>query len=247
MVGLCFCLSSLAKESDQAAQKKCLDSLSKTKQVYPIMIAIGDIHGSIAALKKLMRAIKAKYDLKKVRLVFLGDYVDRGEDNKATLEYLIQLKKKYPHFVFLMGNHDYMIVKGKPWGLDDGTAAQFDYRGQRILKAHMKFLEELEPYFEGRNFDFLHVAPDFPGKGVSELPLKKYDTHRYPIFGYAPDDEYRGTKRVIYGHDPEYSVRYWGKTICIDTSCVFGGDLTALVVNDKTGKIKEEISVQNPR
>ena len=245
MAGLFFFLA-LGHETAWSAPRRCRNDLTTSQQYYPTMIAIGDIHGSIGALKKLMRAIKEKYDFKSVRLVFLGDYVDRGEDNKATLEYLIKLKEKYPHFIFLMGNHDYMIVKGKPWGLDDGTAAQYHYRGQRILKAHMKFLRELAPYFEGRNFDFLHVSPDFPGSGVSEVPIKKYDTYRYPTFGYSVDEDYRGTKRVIYGHDPNFSVVRWEKTICIDTSCVFGGDLTALAVNDKTGKIKEEISVQNP-
>ena len=45
------------------------------------IIAIGDIHGSATALKTLIEAIEpTELDT----LVFLGDYINRGPDSKAS-------------------------------------------------------------------------------------------------------------------------------------------------------------------
>src|SRR4029453_15728911 len=40
--------------------------------------------------------------------------------------------------------------------------------------------------------------------------------------------EYRGRAIVVYGHTPVPAAEWINRTICIDTGCVFGGQLTAL-------------------
>lgn len=78
--------------------------------------AVGDIHGELALLKKLIKNIfedsKKKSDelgLKPV-LIFLGDYVDRGVDSKGVLDFLIALKAGSDQAGlgchFLKGNHE---------------------------------------------------------------------------------------------------------------------------------------------
>src|SRR6185312_4206006 len=45
------------------------------------------------------------------RLVFLGDYVDRGPDSSGVVSYLLELRANYPYeFVFLKGNHEDMFL-----------------------------------------------------------------------------------------------------------------------------------------
>ena len=46
-------------------------------------------------------------------LVFIGDYVDRGEDSKAVLETLIALKRERPNTVFLRGNHEQLMLDAR--------------------------------------------------------------------------------------------------------------------------------------
>lgn len=70
------------------------------------VIIIGDIHGQffdmIAMLKKL-----SKPGHKHTRLLFLGDYVDRGEYGPEVVIYLMALKLEFPNHVYLLrGNHE---------------------------------------------------------------------------------------------------------------------------------------------
>lgn len=44
--------------------------------------AIGDIHGEVTLLKRLLESLPFRPE---DTLVFLGDYVDRGEDSLATI------------------------------------------------------------------------------------------------------------------------------------------------------------------
>eukprot|EP01080_Neovahlkampfia_damariscottae_P008803 gene8803-751_t len=70
-------------------------------------IIIGDLHGNLNELKSLMKNLKDYLEC--YNLVFLGDYVDRGEYSKDTLQYLIDLKKsrKENTTFFVLGNHDF--------------------------------------------------------------------------------------------------------------------------------------------
>lgn len=66
---------------------------------------IGDTHGCIFTLKRLLRKIR-KIE-KKPDLFFVGDYVDRGMHSKELLDYLISLQKKGA--VCIRGNHDDVV------------------------------------------------------------------------------------------------------------------------------------------
>ena len=53
-----------------------------------------DIHGCYDKLIALID--KINIDLDSEKLVFLGDYIDRGPDSYEVVDYLINLKKKIP-------------------------------------------------------------------------------------------------------------------------------------------------------
>ncbi|WP_430734986.1 metallophosphoesterase [Halodesulfovibrio aestuarii] len=73
------------------------------------IFAIGDIHGDNDALTRLLRRLPVRPDTD--QLVFMGDYINRGEDTRAVLETLIEVKKQYAHTVFLMGNHEHLLLE----------------------------------------------------------------------------------------------------------------------------------------
>src|ERR1035438_611347 len=74
-----------------------------------MLIAIGDIHGEVTQLKTMIQVLIDKKLINET-IIFLGDYIDRGENSVATLNYLIHLRKKYPSFIFLKGNHEEMLI-----------------------------------------------------------------------------------------------------------------------------------------
>ena len=68
------------------------------------IFVIGDIHGEITKLKQLISNLE-KHGIDK--LIFLGDYIDKGENSKKKIKYLKKLRGEY-NCIFLMGNHEYI-------------------------------------------------------------------------------------------------------------------------------------------
>ena len=75
------------------------------------LYAIGDIHGRHDLLVKLLAQIehdaRERTDGREVKLVFLGDYIDRGDESAKVLELLLALSQDRSQDVsFLEGNHE---------------------------------------------------------------------------------------------------------------------------------------------
>ena len=72
--------------------------------------AIGDIHGSTPLIAKILELIDASGPTN-CPVVFLGDYVDRGDDTAGTLEQLHTLSQDCTRaYIFLRGNHEQMLL-----------------------------------------------------------------------------------------------------------------------------------------
>lgn len=73
------------------------------------IFAISDIHGCDHLLTKLLKIID--WDKEKnnnSKLIFLGDYVDKGTDSVKTLKHIKSLKEDSPqNVIILLGNHDF--------------------------------------------------------------------------------------------------------------------------------------------
>ncbi len=66
-------------------------------------IFVGDTHGDFDASKRVI----AEHLRPENRVIFLGDYVDRGPESVSNINYLLSLKLAYPQNLFLlMGNHE---------------------------------------------------------------------------------------------------------------------------------------------
>lgn len=78
------------------------------------LLAIGDIHGSLSLLEQLLGYIRPT---SADRLVFLGDYIDRGPDSCGVIDRLLVLARQFPDTVFLRGNHDQLMLDAlAEWG-----------------------------------------------------------------------------------------------------------------------------------
>jgi len=66
-------------------------------------VFVGDTHGDLEASKKVID----KYLKSGTKVIFLGDYVDRGNMSKENVAYLIEVrKKKSEDLILLQGNHE---------------------------------------------------------------------------------------------------------------------------------------------
>ena len=85
-----------------------LIKIEKAKKV----IFVGDTHGDLDASQRVIK----DYLKPGNKIVFLGDYVDRGPFSKENLDFLIEQKEKNPDKIFLLkGNHEgHRILKFSP-------------------------------------------------------------------------------------------------------------------------------------
>jgi serine/threonine protein phosphatase 1 len=195
-------------------------------------IAIGDIHGCSKALDGLIEAIKPQAS---DRLIFLGDYVDRGPDSRGVIERLLSLRKRC-EMICLLGNHEIIfrsVLAGLPaetWLGLGGQQTLQSYGGslKAVPAEHLAFLYQLLPYFETEKNLFVHANYD-PNLPISQQTEQKlYWEH----LGDTPPAPHISGKHVFLGHTPQasFEIGYFGHLTCIDTYCFGGGRLSAVDV-----------------
>jgi len=202
-----------------------------------VIYAIGDIHGCLDPLRRLMEKIRLS---EADELVFIGDYIDRGPDSKGVIDYLLTLRGRY---TFLMGNHERMFLdflKGKDRFLflyNGGTETLESYGGVgKIPAAHLDFLNRLLLYYETDDHLFVHggIRPGIP---IQEQDSKDLLWIREEFYAYPG----RYPKTVVFGHTPMREVLMESDRIGIDTACVYGNKLTCLILPSR-----QVIQVSNP-
>ncbi len=201
-------------------------------------IAIGDIHGCSAALKRLLAAVEPTSE---DTLIFLGDYVDRGPDSRAVLEILSTLAAPSRN-VFLRGNHDSIMqlwcegqVDQAMWDMIGGAAtlASYDFcQPSEVPRHHLKFLEECVNYFETETHIFVHANYH------ANMPIATTDqeTRLWSHLMWPLPKPHCSGKTVVVGHTPQTNgnVADFGHLVCLDTFCFGGGYLTAYDVDRRT-------------
>ena len=75
--------------------------------------AIGDIHGQCTMLRDMLETLRQRPLNEEDTLVFLGDYIDRGEDSRGCIDILIALKQEHKNVIFLRGNHEQMMLDAR--------------------------------------------------------------------------------------------------------------------------------------
>lgn len=74
-------------------------------------VAVGDLHGNSAALEGLLSQI-VPHMRSDDRIVFLGDYIDRGPDSRGCIEQILRLRNEERFQVItLMGNHEQWMLR----------------------------------------------------------------------------------------------------------------------------------------
>ncbi|MGN1419537.1 MAG: metallophosphoesterase family protein [Acutalibacteraceae bacterium] len=203
--------------------------------------AIGDIHGCFNELLMMMTAIKERggYDPEKDRLIFLGDYIDRGEDSKSVVGYIRYLQEKYDNVIALMGNHekmcvDYLEGTDRAWLWNGCKSTIESYGGTENIKSDAEWMKSLPLYYEDDDFVFVHAGID------PEKPLEKHSENELL---WVRDEFINSTKKfpkkVIFGHTPSLMITNQCEpyvtpagNIGIDTGLVYGGGLTALIITE---------------
>lgn len=208
------------------------------------LIAVGDIHGCVDELSVLLDEMVSRWKITdRDRVVFLGDYIDRGPASNLVVERVLEFRRDFPQTLFLRGNHEDMFLSylGLPGGsmgemfLPNGgvqTLGSYDVEDffslPSILSAvpgtHLSFFQELELCISCGDTLLVHagINPSLPldQQNAEELLWIRaeflYEPHPFP-------------QTVVFGHTPFHDIvddRPF--KIGIDTGLVFGNKLTCL-------------------
>ena len=201
-----------------------------------MIYAIGDIHGKFDLLKRLYSAILKDIDASgdaDNTIVFLGDYIDRGRQNRQVLDFLKYLEDfDGVEHIFLRGNHEDIFKEAmeKPrvewarrmWTQNGGQAflnevgMDFDYFVNTFAwQPYVNWMKyKLEDYYETEDYVFVHGGLD-----IRKTNMKDQEGESMRWARHTDKDWYRTFhKLVVHGHTPNADVQVDINRINVDTS-----------------------------
>lgn len=219
------------------------------------LYAVGDIHGRLDLLTRLLARIEEEAAARPTldnKLIFLGDYIDRGVDSRGVIERLLKPFAGGISPVFLRGNHEDILLRfmegalgiAPLWLRSGGAAAVASYginpyslqnAGKlEALRAdllknfpedHRSFLDNTLYAVTFGDYYFVHAGVR-PGV---KLPQQKPEDQMWIREDFLNYPKGMG-KMIVHGHTirPEPEVK--PNRIGIDTGAYATGHLTCLVM-----------------
>jgi serine/threonine protein phosphatase 1 len=229
-------------------------STSPGERVY----VIGDVHGEMGLLQKLLVAIEqddvARKAVTKKRLIFLGDLIDRGAGSAQVVSLLVEAQRVSSELVVLMGNHEAAFLES----IDGNAAAQrlwLEHGGSATLHSYgietLREEESPEQFARRLRASIPHEIIDWLG----ELPMTaRSGDYFFCHAGVRPgtalnrqkpqdllwirheflDDQRDHGAVIVHGHSicgPE--VEFHPNRINVDTGAYSTGILSALGLEDE--------------
>lgn len=208
------------------------------------LIIYGDIHGCYDEFISLRNKINPKKDDIEV---CVGDIITKGKESIKTLDFIIEHNIKS-----VLGNHEDKIIrylnhqkssKKNPIQLDSDEQNIVD----NLTSQHIAFLKQMPLYFKFGNITIVHggVQNHMNLKFLSKRDKQKILRMRYlnqeeNYLTLGNEEEkslfwaelYNGNQGfVIYGHHWFKEVKKNKFSLGIDTGCVYGNKLTAIIFN----------------
>jgi serine/threonine protein phosphatase 1 len=224
--------------------------------------AVGDIHGCSKLLDQLHELIAADAapSTAEKRIVYLGDYVDRGPDSKGSIERLLHSVPAGLAPVYLKGNHDGALLdfledseSYRAWrnygapatllsygvrpplydSLEAFEAARIALSGSIPLE-HLQFLRNLELSFVLGDYVFVHAGLR-PGIPIARQQEQDLLWIRDEFLSSGSTFE----KFVVHGHSPVPNATRLRNRIPVDSGAYATGVLSCAVLEGESCRILE--------
>jgi Calcineurin-like phosphoesterase. len=219
-------------EAPQAQQPQAA-STNPTELVENYTYAIGDIHGSVAPLKSLLKLLPLQ---PQDTLVFLGDYMDRGKDSVGVIRLLQQIQQSHPNSIFLRGNHDDSWLEFWNTGKRKFERPPYMPGARQIWQEwHGKIPADVGEWLSKTRIDYEDQYAYYVHAGVTpNMPFSQCDTF-IKLWGDADffKTRYQWQKLIVFGHYQMKEPLIEPYKIGIDTGAYQTGILTAIRLPDR--------------
>jgi protein phosphatase len=222
---------------------------------------IGDVHGCARELTSLLGRLgyarpSARHPFQNPegrRVVFVGDFVDRGPQIVAATRIAMDMCEAGTALA-VAGNHDVDLAACLEGGGDagkTGTLKSLHQIGALSPVARRRFIRRFRDFVTGLP---VHLVLDGGSLAVAHAGVKEPflgresdEIRRFALHGEMTGEvdayglpirvrwaaAYGGRALVVYGHTATPEPEWLNNTVNIDTGCVYGGRLTALRYPEK--------------
>ncbi len=221
--------------------------------------AVGDVHGRVDLLNRILeliaRDVATHDDGRKPVIVFLGDYIDRGDNSREVLDVMMSVRGDLPEdsLIYLRGNHEAAVLSfltdpsGKSeWLRFGGLQTLLSYGVapppsnpepadlvavadalRAAMGSHVNFLASMKGMHKSGDVIFIHAGLD------PEVDLFSQDDNA-TLWGRSDFIDVGGYPdyRVVHGHYDAQEVVKDAHRICVDTGAYYSGRLTAVRLDE---------------
>lgn len=162
------------------------------------VIAIGSVHGDLMAFKNTLYfngvINRSGYWVAGNRTVVqTGDLIDKGPNDKKILEFVYNIQEEAlengGEWVQLLGNHEYLNLKGHTHYSVDGPGDDIGFGSQEKRKIEMEegylgqWLRTLPIVYKWKDVVFVHGG--IPNIHIAKLGIDKINQMSYDYFNYT--------------------------------------------------------------
>ena len=214
---------------------------------------IGDIHGRFDLLLQLHEKIRldAKNYDNPVKIIYVGDYIDRGPDSEKVINYLLSDTFSDFESIFLMGNHERVLLDflrdpaaGSAWFSFGGLSTLASYGVQikgiphaaelatlsselkeKIPAEHLYFYQQLLPFYQQGAYYFAHAGV----RPRIDLKHQRPEDLLWIRDKFLDSHKFHG-KIIVHGHSVIDKVVVLRNRIGVDTGAYASNILSCVVL-----------------
>lgn len=257
----------ISKEQKYITKKKWEALHSEDSEEKERLILIGDVHGSLQYLKNLLS--KVNFNKEKDQVIFLGDLITKGTNSIATLEYAMQnnfkgvlgnhelnvLSKHIGNGKVHFNDEDYFQLPQRKIRFDDESLLSKNLNSTHYeyitslpfvmdlgLVPHISDDEEEKLFLPAIHGIADHMGVAFPKRSFEEIKIDDcLDIEKDWYFSYNNIMSKKKRPTVVYyGHHAGKGLNIREFTKGLDSGCVYGDQLSAVVVWTETIVTKKE-------
>ena len=193
-------------------------------------IIVGDVHGCLEELKMLLSVVNFNHT--QDRLILVGDLVNKGPNSTGVISFMRELKDTA---FAVRGNHDEAALKAYFSLCGSPASAKYPWVSSMSTE-DASYLAELPYTLSIPKFGaiIVHAGLDHRIETLEEQDINQMVTVRKNRDGQPWASVYDGRfGHCFFGHDAKSGIQFMQHATGLDSGCVYGRALSAVVLSDE--------------